>query len=103
MDHDRFVQAFAHVENEGLVHAADLDLAFAVSKLTMTSELDERRLNTFQFFSFLEAVWRVSVSIDPFAPEDALKLFLDGLKAMKGHRRRDQSKSPAHSESESSI
>ena len=21
MDHDRFVQAFAHVENEGLVHA----------------------------------------------------------------------------------
>jgi len=103
MDHDRFAQAFAHVENEGLVHAADLDLAFAVSKLTMTSELDERRLNTFQFFSFLEAVWRVSVSIDPFAPEDALKLFLDGLKATKGHRRRDQSKSPAHSESESSI
>ncbi|KAK7254573.1 glycine oxidase ThiO [Aureococcus anophagefferens] len=44
----------SRVENEGLVHAADLDLAFAVSKLTMTSELDERRLNTFQFFSFLE-------------------------------------------------
>ena len=57
----------------------------------MTTELDERKLNCFQFFAFLEACWRLADLVDPFAPGDALKLFLDGLKAARSKRSRDAS------------
>lgn len=85
MDYEHFVYIHSYsydtgrgsgLLEDGYVTPFDLDVVFALSRLTMKSELDEAKLNTLRFYDFLEAAWRVANLIDALNPEDALRHFI---------------------------